>query len=496
MNAVPNLPLPTEQPPAGTGVGARNAKPTEPVAESETIDFKSTLQEADSQERPDQNVNASSVRIKPKPPEEIILDVGGEGEPPTETVTEVAGTPVPESERPRPCAVIGHVAHMAPSVNYSTPAKPSETGTGAAPTNQSRLHGKVLPLTASEPGTRPWSSATAPTATAPDVANGTPASQDEPVQLPNMDRAAFSRETVSPSRPDAVHGRMASAERQHLTEVLPAVKSTAGDSTPPARAANPTKTVMDGVPGAARQPSAATVQAGAGDKAAPVEPEVRVHTDGPGVEAEPSDAGVLRSISKETTTAVQRAVQSSRPDFDQRTEGVNAIDRGAGPALEKTTQASAVPKSPPPSPESFRENNLSSVVERIAVTVRGSQSEARIALKPDHLGSLRVQISTDNNVVSIKIMTEFSMARDLLESHLPQLKAELQQQGLDVEEFDVSFDEEKQHFRHENRQARGSRRGGQRAGQSVEEDERAEDGLWPETRRAPVARAAGIDYFA
>ncbi len=119
-----------------------------------------------------------------------------------------------------------------------------------------------------------------------------------------------------------------------------------------------------------------------------------------------------------------------------------------------------------------------------------------MALKPDHLGSLRVQISTDNNVVSIKIMTEFSMARDLLESHLPQLKAELQQQGLDVEEFDVSFDEEKQHFRHENRRARGSRPGGQRAGQSVEEDERAEDGDWPETRRAPVARAAGIDYFA
>ncbi len=372
MNAVPNIPLPTEPPPAGTGFGARNAKPTEPAAESETVDFKATLQEADSQERPGRIVNASSARIKPKPPEEVILDVGGEGEPPAETITEAAGAPVPESERPRPCAVIGHVAHMASSVKYSTPAQPSEPGTGAASPNQSRLHGEVLSLTALAPGTRPWPSATAPTATAPASADGMPASPDEPVQRPNMDKPAFSRETVSPSRPDAAHGRVASAERQHLTEALPAVKSTTGDSTPPARTVHPIKTVMDGVPGAARQPSAATVQAGAGDKAAPVEPEVRVHTDGPGVEAEPSDAGVLRSISKETTTAVQRAVQSSRPDFDQRTEGVSAIDRGAGPTLEKTAPAPAVQKSPPPSPESFRENNLSAVVERIAVTVRGS----------------------------------------------------------------------------------------------------------------------------
>ncbi|MDJ0990390.1 MAG: flagellar hook-length control protein FliK, partial [Desulfobacterales bacterium] len=86
--------------------------------------------------------------------------------------------------------------------------------------------------------------------------------------------------------------------------------------------------------------------------------------------------------------------------------------------------------------------------------------------------------------------------RDLLESNLPQLKAELQQQGLDVEEFDVSLEDEKQHFRREERRARGNRQGGHTNGRPVEEDERAKDGRGQETRRASVDRTSGIDYFA
>jgi flagellar hook-length control protein FliK len=118
-----------------------------------------------------------------------------------------------------------------------------------------------------------------------------------------------------------------------------------------------------------------------------------------------------------------------------------------------------------------------------------------MALKPEHLGSLRVQITTDNNVVSIKIMTEFSMARDLLESSLPQLKAELQQQGLEVEEFNVSVDDEKQPFGREERRARGSRPDRQNSGDTVEEEPHAPEEETPGIRRRPVARSSGIDHF-
>ena len=145
---------------------------------------------------------------------------------------------------------------------------------------------------------------------------------------------------------------------------------------------------------------------------------------------------------------------------------------------------------------SFRENNMAQIVERVAVSVRGGQSEARIALKPDHLGSLRVQITTENNIVSIRIMTEFSMARDLLEHHLPQLKMELQQHGLEVEKFDVSLSEDQQNLsRHGRRQPNTSAA----RPKTGSRDENA-DG---QTDEGPVDHAvgqqlktAGVDFFA
>ncbi len=301
---------------------------------------------------------------------------------------------------------------------------------------------------------------------------------------------------TSEPRAASVQGKMAAVEMDPLPDDWTTSKPAAGDSVLADKAVNPAKAAAHSVREGTRPPSASTIQTAASDPPKTSETEGHITADMPRAEAEGAEGSSSRSISNAMPAAAQRMVPAAQSKVEQRMDGLGAIERGNGHSIDKATQAPVAEKAPPPSPEGFRENNLASIVERIAVTVRGSQSEARIALKPEHLGSLRVQISTDNNVVSIKIMTEFSMARDLLESHLPQLKAELQQQGLDVEEFDVSFDEEKQHFRHENRRARGSRPGGRPAGQSVEEDERAEDGLWPETRRAPVARAAGIDYFA
>lgn len=216
-------------------------------------------------------------------------------------------------------------------------------------------------------------------------------------------------------------------------------------------------------------------------------------------DGEAADERSLRALPTQNPVAANRAVRSSRVGSDQRPDWLAPVERNGhnvNTVGSRTAPPLAVEKELPLPAESFRENNVSQIVERIAVSVRGNQSEARIALKPEHLGHIRLQIATENNTVSIRIMTEFPMARDLLEGHLHQLKMELQQQGLDVEEFNVTLSEEQQHFRREERRPQGNTQARDSSGNSADSDRRAKEETEASRRNLQSPQSAGVDYFA
>jgi flagellar hook-length control protein FliK len=199
--------------------------------------------------------------------------------------------------------------------------------------------------------------------------------------------------------------------------------------------------------------------------------------------------------------ADSRMMRTLHHPAEPRAEGLTLADRNFNNVhaeLNRPPASPGVAKESPPPAESFREQNVTQIAERIAVSIRGHQSEARIALKPDHLGHLRLQIATENNTVSIRIMAELPMARDLLESHLYQLKADLQQQGLDVEEFDVTLSEEQHHFCREERRPPGRpARPSQGAfGNPANRDASVDDETQNPRRRGQPSRTSGVDYFA
>lgn len=221
----------------------------------------------------------------------------------------------------------------------------------------------------------------------------------------------------------------------------------------------------------------------------------------PLTESEVLDEKPARFLPNENLATTSRMARSSHFDAEQRNDWLAPADRNTNsvnPAPNRNPALPVAEKESPLPAESFRANNVSQIVERIAVSVRGQQSEARIALKPDHLGSIRLQIATENNTVSVRIMTEFPMARDLLETHLPQLKADLQQQGLDVEEFDVTLSEEQHQFRREERRSQGSHTAQAKSPADRPEDSDPHDSQGAANQREADQRSqtAGIDYFA
>ncbi len=81
---------------------------------------------------------------------------------------------------------------------------------------------------------------------------------------------------------------------------------------------------------------------------------------------------------------------------------------------------------------------MDQIVNKAVLLLNSDQHEVRIELKPEFLGHIRMQIVTENHQVAVKIVAEFPLAKELLENNLNQLKAQLQAQGLAVDELEVS----------------------------------------------------------
>ncbi|MCM3205110.1 flagellar hook-length control protein FliK [Paenibacillus illinoisensis] len=86
----------------------------------------------------------------------------------------------------------------------------------------------------------------------------------------------------------------------------------------------------------------------------------------------------------------------------------------------------------------FAKDMTQFVVGKLDIVQKDGLSEAIISLRPEHLGKLDVQISMQNGHLVARFMTEHTMAKDLLEQQIMQLRTSLQSQGIQVERIEVT----------------------------------------------------------
>ncbi len=81
---------------------------------------------------------------------------------------------------------------------------------------------------------------------------------------------------------------------------------------------------------------------------------------------------------------------------------------------------------------------LDQIVGKASLNVNEGQSEIKIDLKPPELGRILMNISTSDNQVTVKMLTEIPLVKDIIDNNLNQLKVELGAFGLEIDRFDVS----------------------------------------------------------
>jgi flagellar hook-length control protein FliK len=142
-----------------------------------------------------------------------------------------------------------------------------------------------------------------------------------------------------------------------------------------------------------------------------------------------------------------------------------------------------------------RDDLFAQIVEKAKVLVNNGHSEMEISLKPEHLGKLQLKISVVDQVVTAKFMAESQQVKEVIETHLNQLRRNLQDTGVQVDQLMVSVGqqnngsgfEQSSHFQGELAGNNGS---------NTSHQENSNDSLSDHPAEKPSLRDTVIDYVA
>lgn len=128
--------------------------------------------------------------------------------------------------------------------------------------------------------------------------------------------------------------------------------------------------------------------------------------------------------------------QSEPQTGAQQTNGAGMIPQGM--SFAETMNAAAPTEAAPVQQAQDPYNVMQQVVEQARLIRTDANTEMVIRLNPEHLGELTLRVAvTAGGAVNATFHTENAQVRGLLESSMIQLKQELQQQGLKVNNVDV-----------------------------------------------------------
>lgn len=162
--------------------------------------------------------------------------------------------------------------------------------------------------------------------------------------------------------------------------------------------------------------------------------------EGRGVETQWAMKGELTAAGLMTDGASDRGPADTAPadPFVMRPDGIAHLGLSSSQSRSEAIDAAAPAAGPIHVDEAPR------LADQLANSVRvnwdNGRSEARLALVPPDLGTVRVQMVMEHSSLSLTFTAGNEHARGLIESSLPRLKENLAEQGIDVGEMNVQVD--------------------------------------------------------
>ncbi len=134
------------------------------------------------------------------------------------------------------------------------------------------------------------------------------------------------------------------------------------------------------------------------------------------------------------TVAEQTKSHPSFQDTAKAMAGDQATNMTGKPAAG---QATVLTRTEDAAVKSFQTSVMDQIVDKAAMRSIHGRSEIQIRLKPEFLGNVQMNIAADKEQLVVRIITDRPVVKEIIETHLHQLKTELQNQGLTIDKFEV-----------------------------------------------------------
>lgn len=85
-----------------------------------------------------------------------------------------------------------------------------------------------------------------------------------------------------------------------------------------------------------------------------------------------------------------------------------------------------------------KDDVFAQIVEKAKVSLNHGNGEMEVNLKPAHLGKLHLKVSVENQLVTAKFVAESQQVKEIIETNLNQLRRNLQDNGIQVDQLMVS----------------------------------------------------------
>ena len=181
---------------------------------------------------------------------------------------------------------------------------------------------------------------------------------------------------------------------------------------------------------------------GAGDAAPQSLPSQIPPAEAPDLVADPGDALVptaanLVPQAAATPLALQTAARPVAPSITAVAAG-----RAAEPGAPRS--ADAAPPREAPTPADVK--RAEAVLRQLRASVQAGARDAIVELRPSELGRISVHLRVEAGSIEATMRADRVETLAILEAHLPELRAWLSQDGLDVREVDLALLEEDDSF--------------------------------------------------
>jgi hypothetical protein len=233
--------------------------------------------------------------------------------------------------------------------------------------------------------------------------------------------------------------------------------------------------------------------------------QAKTHTDGNPATTSRSAEGVI-TLPAEDSLSLKSAVPKNYVPLAAETGNkvvqVEADNKDNGfmyaheKSPERVIKSETEPRAPESTPRHLLSQTLNQIVHKAVLSIKDKLNEVKIDLKPEFLGHIRMQIITENQQVAVKIAAELPFVRSMLESNLSQLKADLQAQGLEIDELEVSVANDSDQPEYKNKKAAEITMLQTSESKDISSEALIEENTQSKHLTDETITATSIDYFA